>query len=347
MKFDYDGKIPFSDLSDQWINGPAVKIFEDDYARFCDTKCCVGCSSGTSAIHLALLAIRTKPGDEVITVPNTFVGTIEPVVYTGASIKFVDVMSDTALMNIDLLEKAITKKTKAVIVVDLYGQMPDMQRIKEIGDKHGVYIIEDACQAHGAKWNGHPPGHYSDFACYSFYPSKNLGCHGDGGAVTTNDIWCEKEMRMFLDHGRKDKHVHRYVGYNYRLDTIQAEVLDMKLKGLSAEIDKKRIIARFYDKHIPDHIIEDVNAKHVYHQYVIKVKQREQVIEFLFNKGIGTGVHYPIPLHLQPAYGFLGFKEGCFPVSEQLASEVVSIPVWPGMTRQQCVHVVRSIKEVS
>lgn len=334
--------IPLVALPRQYIHGPAVQQFEERFARFCQIRHCVGCSSGTAAIHLALLSVGVGPGDEVITVPNTYIGTTNPILYTGASIRFVDVQPDTALIDINQLEKAITGKTKAVVVVDLYGQMPDMQHIKEITDKHDLFLIEDACQAHGAEWNGHPPGYYSDLACYSFYPSKNLGCHGDAGAVTTNTEFYIK-MQMLADQGRRVKDQHEIIGYNYRLDTVQAEVLLRKLPHLNEYINQRRRHALLYDEHLPNHIIEQQGAKHAYHLYVIKIKQRQKMIEHLRKNGIETGVHYPIPLHMQQAYASLGF--GRYPVTEQLASEVLSIPMYPELSRESIEFIIKTIQE--
>ena len=334
--------------SSSFIMGPFVKRFEDNFARFCQVKHAVGCANGTAAVHLALLVAGVKNGDEVLTVPNTFIATTECISYVGGKIKFVDVAPQTALIDIDALEKAITKKTKALIVVDLYGQMPDMQRIREIAIKHDLFLIEDAAQAHAAEWNGHQPGFYGDIACFSFFPAKNLGCYGDGGAVTTNYDELAEKLRLLMNHGRTTKYEHTIEGYNYRLDALQAAILDVKLTYLLKWTDLRREHARFYDRNLPSNvgrIIEAKGAKHVYYMYEIRVKPRDELIAYLKQQGIECGIHYPLPLHLQPAYTSLGFRKGQFPVSEQLAQEIISIPIYPELTNEQRQYVVDHIKK--
>ncbi|MBE3122273.1 MAG: DegT/DnrJ/EryC1/StrS family aminotransferase [Thermoplasmata archaeon] len=334
--------------SSSFIMGPFVKRFEENFARFCQVKHAVGCANGTAAVHLALLVAGVKNGDEVLTVPNTFIATTECISYVGGKIKFVDVAPQTALINIDALEKAITKKTKALIVVDLYGQMPDMQRIREIAIKHDLFLIEDAAQAHAAEWNGHQPGYYGDIACFSFFPAKNLGCYGDGGAVTTNYDELAEKLRLLMNHGRTTKYEHTIEGYNYRLDALQAAILDVKLTHLLKWTDLRREHARFYDRNLPSNvgrIIEAKGAKHVYYMYEIRVKPRDELIAYLKQQGIECGIHYPLPLHLQPAYASLGFRKGQFPVSEQLAQEIISIPIYPELSSEQRDCIVDHIKK--
>jgi len=334
--------------SSSFIMGPFVKRFEENFARFCQVKHVVGCANGTAAVHLALLVAGVKKGDEVLTVPNTFIATTECISYVDGKIKFVDVQPQTALIDIDALEKAITKKTKALIIVDLYGQMPDMQRIREIAVKHDLFLIEDAAQAHAAEWNGHQPGYYGDIACYSFFPAKNLGCYGDGGAVTTNYDELAEKLRLLMNHGRTTKYEHTIEGYNYRLDAVQAAILDVKLTHLLQWTDLRREHARFYDRNFPSNvgrIMEAKGAKHVYYMYEIRVQQRDSLMEYLKQQGIECGIHYPLPLHLQPAYTSLGFRKGQFPVSEQLAQEIISIPIYPELTNKQRQYVVDHIKK--
>jgi dTDP-4-amino-4,6-dideoxygalactose transaminase len=334
--------------SSSFIMGPFVKRFEENFARFCQVKHAVGCANGTAAVHLALLVAGVKKGDEVLTVPNTFIATTECISYVGGKIKFVDVQPQTALIDIDALEKAITKKTKALIVVDLYGQMPDMQRIREIAVKHDLFLIEDAAQAHAAEWNGHQPGYYGDIACFSFFPAKNLGCYGDGGAVTTNYDELAEKLRLLMNHGRTTKYEHTIEGYNYRLDALQAAILDVKLIHLLKWTDLRREHARFYDRNLPSNagrIIEAKGAKHVYYMYEIRVQQRDSLMGYLKQGGIECGIHYPLPLHLQPAYTSLGFRKGQFPVSEQLAQEIISIPIYPELTSKQRQYIVDHIKK--
>ncbi len=334
--------------SSSFIMGPYVKKFEEDFARSCQVKHGIGCANGTAALHLALLAAGVKKGDEVLTVPNTFIATTECISYVGGKIKFVDVSAQTALLNIDALEKAITRKTKALIVVDLYGQMPDMQRIREVAVAHDLFVIEDAAQAHAAEWNGHQPGFYGDIACFSFFPAKNLGCYGDGGAVLTNYDELAEKLRLLMNHGRTTKYEHQIEGYNYRLDALQAAILDVKLSHLSKWTQLRREHARFYDKNLPSNagrILEAKGAKHVYYMYVIRAQQRDALITYLKQQGIECGIHYPVPLHLQPAYASYGFRKGQFPVSEQLAAEIVSIPMYPELTQKQQQYVVDHIKK--
>lgn len=331
-----------------FIMGKYLKSFEDNFAVFCKAKHMVGCASGTAAVHLALLCADLKKGDEVITVPNTFIATTECVSYVGGKIKFVDVASDTCLIDIEKLEKSITRKTKAIIIVHLYGQMPDMQRIKKIAEDHDVFLIEDAAQAHAAEWNGHQPGFYGDVAAYSFFPAKNLGCYGDGGGVVTNNDELWEKLRLLVNHGRSTKYEHLMEGYNYRLDSLQAAILNVKLPHLQRWTDLRRIHAKYYDTRLPDVVVKPVEArwaKHVYYMYEIRVKRRDELMQYLKEKGIECGVHYPIPLHLQPAYKNLGIKKGSYPVSEELAGEILSIPIYPEISEEQREYIVDNITQ--
>jgi dTDP-4-amino-4,6-dideoxygalactose transaminase len=331
-----------------FIMGKYLKNFEGNYAKFCKTEHAIGCSSGTTAVHLALLVAGLNKGDEVITVPNTFIATTECISYVGGKIKFVDVEPDTALINIDKLEKSITSKTKAIIVVHLYGQMPNMKRIREIADDHNIFLIEDAAQAHAAEWNGHQPGYYGDVASYSFFPAKNLGCFGDGGGVVTNNDEIAEKISLLVNHGRSKKYEHLIEGYNYRLDPLQAAILNAKLPHLPKWTNQRRTHAKFYNDHLPEEVhvpVEAENAKHVYYMYEIRTKKRDELMQYLKEKGIHCGIHYPIPLHLQPAYKELGFKQGSYPVSEILAKEILSIPIYPELTEEQYTYVVDSIKQ--
>jgi len=330
-----------------FIMGKQLKVFEENFARFCSAKHMVGCASGTAAVHLALLCADLKKGDEVITVPNTFIATTECITYVGGHIKFVDVKPDTSLIDIDKLEKSISRKTKALIVVHLYGQMPDMQRIREIANKHGLFLIEDAAQAHASEWNGHMPGYYGDVAAYSFFPAKNLGCFGDGGGVVTNNDELGERIRLLVNHGRTTKYEHKMEGYNYRLDTLQAAILNAKLPHLQRWTNLRRMHAKFYDANLPSEItipVEAKGAKHVYYMYEICVPRRDELMQYLKEQGIDCGVHYPIPLHLQPAYKNLGFTTGYYPVAERLAHEILSIPIYPELTNEQREYIVDHIK---
>jgi len=329
-----------------FIMGKYLKTFENNYAKFSNAKHAIGCSSGTTALHLSLLAANIQKGSEVVSVPNTFIATTECISYVGGKIKFVDVISETALIDIDKLEKSITSKTKALIIVHLYGQMPDMQRIKEIADDHQLFIIEDSAQAHAAEWNGHQPGYYGDIATYSFFPAKNLGCFGDGGGVVTNNDELAEKVRLLVNHGRSTKYEHMMEGYNYRLDPLQAAILNAKLPHLLKWTDLKRKHAKFYNDNLPEGILKPVEAKgakHVYYMYVIRTKKRDELMNYLKENGISCGIHYPIPLHLQPAYKYLGHIRGSFPVSELLSDEIVSIPVYPELTEDQQTYIVDKI----
>ena len=331
-----------------FINGPFLSNFERHFAAFCGAKHAIGTSSGTTALHLALLAGKIKPGDEVITVPNTFIATTETISYVNGKISFVDVKPDTALIDIDALQHAITSNTRAIIVVHLYGQMPDMKHIREIADDRDLFLIEDAAQAHAAEWDGHQPGFYGDVATYSYFPAKNLGCYGDGGAVVTNNDDISEYVRLLLNHGRKEKYLHQIEGYNYRLDALQASILDTKLTHLEEWTEQRRTHAKYYTKHLSDIIktpVEKPHAKHVYYMYEIQTKQRDALQSYLHEQGIDTGIHYPIPLHLQPAYEQLSYQKGSFPLSEQLAACILSIPMYPEITIEQQDYVVSKIEE--
>ena len=334
--------------SSSYIMGPYVKTFEDQFASYTHVKHAVGCANGTAALHLALLACGIRKGDEVVTVPSTFIATTECISYVGGIIRFIDVTQETGLINVDQVEKAITKKTKALIIVYLYGQMPDMDRLREIAEAHDLMLIEDAAQAHGAEWHGRQPGAYGTVACYSFFPAKNLGCYGDGGAVTTNDDDLAQRVRQLSNHGRTKKYEHETEGYNYRLDALQAAVLSVKLRHLPQWTEQRRAHARFYDEHLPSslgRITEAKGAKHVYYMYVIRTAQRDHLMQALAKQGIECGIHYPLPLHLQPAYASQGWRKGQFPVSEQLAEDIVSIPMYPELTVEQQQFVVDCIKK--
>ncbi len=330
-----------------FIMGKYLKNFEDNFAKFAHAKHVIGCSSGTTAVHLALIGAELNKGDEVITVPNTFIATTECISYIGCKIKFVDVDEDTSLIDIDMLEKSINQKTKAIIVVHLYGQMPDMKRIREIADEHGIFVIEDSAQAHAAEWDSNQPGYYGDIASYSFFPAKNLGCFGDGGAIVTNNDEIAEKMRLLVNHGRTEKYEHKIEGYNYRLDALQAAILNAKLPHLNKWTDQRRKHAKYYDNNLPENIelpIEKEHAKHVYYMYEIRVKKRNELMQYLKENGVNTGIHYPIPLHLQPAYEKLEHKKGDFPISEKLADEILSIPIYPELSKEQLDYIIENIK---
>ncbi len=362
-------KVPFLDLKAQYetirdevavaiqqvldktafAGGPFVQKFEEEFAAFCGTKHCIGVGSGTDALWLALLGLGIGPGDEIITVPNTFIATAEAISYCGAKPVFVDVNEKTYTMNPALLEAAITPRTKAIIPVHLFGQMADMDPIIEIARKHKLYVVEDACQAHGAEYKGRRAGSIGDAGAFSFYPGKNLGAYGEAGAVVTNNPDLDKTIRMFRDHGQAKKYYHALIGWNARMDGIQGAVLSVKLKHLPQWNEARRKNAKAYDgllKSLPGVTlpVEAANGKHVYHLYVICVKDRDSLIDALAKKEIFCGIHYPIPLHLQDAYRFLGKGQGSFPVAEESASRFVSLPMFSELSKSQIEFVASEVK---
>lgn len=345
IKEEIDEAIKRTLESTSFIMGPEIKSFEENFARYCGSKHCKCVANGTVAVELALKACGIKPGDEVITVPNTFIATSESVTNLGASIKFVDIDPETYLMDPKKLEESVTPKTKAVIPVHLYGQICDMKEIKEVADKHGLKIIEDAAQAHGAEYHGKKSPIF-DVAAFSFFPAKILGCYGDGGSVVTNDPEIDEKISLLRDHGRISKYEHKIEGHNYRLDTIQAAVLNVKLKHLDSWVEKRRKNVKVYNELLSKHVLTPVERKynkHSYYLYVIRVSNREKVQEFLKIKGIMTGIHYPIPLHLQPAYKHLRLFENSFPNAEKAAKEILSIPLFPELTKDEIVYISKQI----
>jgi dTDP-4-amino-4,6-dideoxygalactose transaminase len=336
--------------STAFAGGPFVKAFEDDFARFCGCTHAVGVGNGTDALWAALIALGVGPGDEVITVPNTFIATVEAISFCGAKPVFVDIEQKTYNMDPDLLEHAITPRTKAVIPVHLFGHMADMDPIMRIAKKHNLFVIEDASQAHGAEYKGRKAGSIGDIGCFSFYPGKNLGAYGEAGAVVTNDPALADKVRMFRDHGQSKKYYHDMIGWNARMDGIQGAVLGVKLKYLPAWTEARRKHAKQYDQlleGLPGIVLphEAGYAQHVYHIYAIRNSRRDALMTALGDKGIATGIHYPVPLHLTGAYRHLGCKEGSFPVSERIARELVSLPMFPELNQEQIEYVVGGIKE--
>jgi dTDP-4-amino-4,6-dideoxygalactose transaminase len=337
-----------------FIGGPQVSGFEAEFAAFCDSKYCVGVNSGTDALRFALLAAGVGPGDEVITVPHTFIATTEAVSQVGARPVFVDIDPKTYNMDPNRLEEylkasSLKPRPKAVIPVHIYGQPADMDPILEIARKENLVVIEDACQAHGALYKGKKAGSLGIAGCFSFYPGKNLGAYGEGGAVVTQSEDIAGKIRMIRDHGQAKKYYHDVEGYNGRLDAIQAGILRIKLKRLAAWNESRRKNAAHYDQllskirgiTIP---LQSEHATSVYHLYVILVDDRDGLQKHLGEKGIGTGLHYPVPLHLQKAYANQGYKKGDFPVTEKVASRLLSLPMFAELTREQIEYVADSIK---
>jgi dTDP-4-amino-4,6-dideoxygalactose transaminase len=324
-----------------FVLGKEVEEFEDNFARYCNLKHCIGVSSGADALYLSMKALGVKQGDEVIVTTNGFVGTINPISRLGAKPVFVDCNESDFNIDVNKIEPAITGKTKAIIPVHLYGQPAEMDSIREIAQKHNLYIIEDACQAHGAEYKGERVGGLGHLGCFSFYPTKNLGGAGDGGAITTNDDQLAEKLRILRDCGQKEKYISVLKGDNCRLDSIQAAILNVKLKYLDQWNKQRREKAQLYNKLLNKVEIPKTNdnLNHVYHLYVIKTKLRDQLVKALESKGITTGIHYPIPLHLQEAYKDLGYRKGDFPVSEKLSQEVLALPIYPELKEEEIEYI--------
>ena len=336
--------------SGAFAGGPFVARFEEDFAAYCDCRHALGVGSGTEALWLSLLALGVGPGDEVLTVPITFMATAEAITYCGAKPVFVDIDDSTYTMDPSALEQAITKRTKAIIPVHLFGQPADMDPILEVARAHGLFVIEDAAQAHGAKYKGRRVGSLGDAGCFSFYPGKNLGAFGEAGAVVTGSDELQEKIRILRDHGQIRKYHHTMVGWNCRMDGIQAAVLRIKLRHLDKGNELRRSHAAHYDRALSwlEGIVtpfEDRYARHVYHIYAIRVSERDEVIRRLAEMGIACGIHYPVPVHLQKAYQNLGYEAGAFPIAEQAAKEFVSLPMFPELTPAQIEMVAEGVKE--
>jgi dTDP-4-amino-4,6-dideoxygalactose transaminase len=331
----------------QFILGPEVLAFEREFSAYCDTKYAVGVNSGTSALHLALLAAGVGEGDEVITVAFTFVATVAAIEYTGARPVLVDVDPLTLTIDPDRIEAAITPRTKAIIPVHLYGQPADMDPILSIASAHRLIVVEDAAQAHGAEYKHRRAGSMGQIGCFSFYPGKNLGAAGDGGAITTANEDYARRVRMLRDWGAEQKYLHVVKGFNFRLDEIQAAILRVKLRRLEAWTDLRRRHAVAYASLLSDTPVElpqaTLDTRHVYHLFAIRTAERDRVRAELHGAGIQTGIHYPIPVHLQPAYANLGYGRGDFPVSERAADQVLSLPLYPELTDGALERVARSV----
>ena len=331
--------------------GSEVAAFEKEFAAYCDAEHGVGVNSGTSALHLALLAAGVGPGDEVITVPFTFLATVSAIDYTGARPVFVDVDPRTLTMDPAALEAAITPRTRAVIPVHLYGRPADMDPIVAIARHHGLVVIEDAAQAHGADYKGRRVGTLGDMACFSFYPGKNLGAYGEGGLVVSDSPEYTRTLRMLRDWGAEKKYEHVLKGYNYRMEGIQGAVLRVKLRHLDDWTEARRAAASRYDELLVDSGVETPppapEARHVYHIYAVRTASRQAWQDALQRQGIQTGVHYPVPVHLQPAFADLGYRAGQFPASERAAKEVLSLPMFPELTAEQCETVCGAVRRLA
>jgi dTDP-4-amino-4,6-dideoxygalactose transaminase len=382
-------KVPFLDLKAQYesikdeINGaiqqvlgscafaggPFVREFEESFAKFCQCEYAVGVGSGTEALWMALIALGVGPGDEVITVPNTFIATAEAISFCGATPVFVDIDEKTYTMapvklrefieqecfldesTNQLINQSTKRPVRAVIPVHIFGQMADMDPIMEIARSHNLFVIEDACQAHGAEYKGKPAGSIGDAGCFSFYPGKNLGAYGEAGAVTANNAELAEKMAMFRDHGQSKKYYHNMIGWNARMDGFQGAVLNVKLKHLPAWNEARRKNANLYDELLSniDGIIRPLEAdyaKHVYHVYAVRAQNRHSFIAALAEREIHCGIHYPVPVHMQDAYNNLEITNGDLGVAEKCADELVSLPMFPELTYEQQNFVKEKIQEV-
>jgi dTDP-4-amino-4,6-dideoxygalactose transaminase len=332
-----------------FAGGPFVAAFEREFAQYCGSQYSIGVGNGTDALWLSLLALDVGAGDEVITVPSTFMATAEAISYCGARPRFVDIDEQTYTMDPALLERAISPRTKAIIPVHLFGQCADMDPILDIANKHGIPVVEDACQAHGAQYKGRKAGTMGVTGCFSFYPGKNLGALGEAGGITTNDKQLAGKMQVLRDHGQHRKYYHSKVGWNARMDGIQGAVLSIKLKHLDVSNVRRHAHGLLYDQLLADvsEIVTPFEAphnRHVYHIYAVRVQDRNQIHQALADKGISCAIHYPIPVHLQEAYRFLGYDEGSFPVAERCAEEFLSLPMYPELTKEQIQAVAGELK---
>jgi dTDP-4-amino-4,6-dideoxygalactose transaminase len=335
--------------SSAFAGGPYVARFEEDFAAFCRVPHAIGVGNGTDALWLPLLAQGIGPGDEVITVPNSFMATAEAISYCGATPVFVDVDERTYTMDPARIEAAITPRTKAIIPVHLYGQMADMDPIMAIAARHKLFVLEDACQAHGAEYKGRRAGSIGHAAAFSMYPGKNLGALGEAGAVTTSDAALAERIKCLREHGQQKKYHHSLIGWNARMDGMQAAMLRIKLRRLAEGNAARRAHAKHYDQLLAG--VAGVQAPHnapdrthVYHVYVVRVAERDRVLAALAERGVACGVHYPKPIHLQPAYAALDLGPGSFPIVERHADELLSLPMFPELTAEQIEIVVRELK---
>lgn len=332
-----------------FILGDEVSEFEKEFAAFCGVKYAVGLDSGISALELGIRALGIGPGDEVITPANSFIASSSAISFSGAKPVLVDCLPDTYNIDPRLIEKAITKRTKAIMPVHLYGQPAEMDFILKIARKYRLYVVEDACQAHGALYHGKKTGSFGDLTAFSFYPGKNLGAYGDAGALVTNKKKIAQKVSMMRNYGQKKKYDHQFLAWNRRLDNLQAAILRVKLRHLDLWNKKRLENAELYDKllsHLPivvPYILPKV--RHVFHLYVIQTERRNELQKFLNEKGISTGIHYPLPIHLQKAYKSLDYKRGEFPVTEKLSRKILSLPMYPELSRVEIEYVVEQIQE--
>ncbi|MFA7124252.1 MAG: DegT/DnrJ/EryC1/StrS aminotransferase family protein [Candidatus Delongbacteria bacterium] len=350
IKDEIDNAIQEVLLSSAFAGGPFVKKFEEDFAKIHGARFCAGVNNGTSALHIVLMALGIGEGDEVIIPANTFIATPASVSLQGAIPVFVDCRESDFNIDPELIEAAITDRTKAIMPVHLYGQPAEMDRIMSIAEKYGLLVIEDCAQAHMAEYKGTKVGNFGSAGCFSFYPGKNLGAYGEGGAVISSDEEFWKRIQAIKEHGSFRKYYHEYLGHNYRLEGIQGAILDVKLKYIEAWTEKRRMNAALYRKYLNglSEIIlpqDNENLKHVYHLFVIRTKKRDELAYFLNSNGIQTNIHYPIPCHLQHSYQFMGYKVGDLPVSEKLAKEILSLPMSEQLSEEDIIYITEKVRE--
>lgn len=335
--------------SGHYVLGPEVAALEEEFAAYCGTRHAIAVNTGTSALHLALLSAGVQRGDEVITTPFTFIASAAAIRYIGAVPVFVDIDPKTFTIDPDRIERAITPRTKAILPVHLYGQMAAMNDILIIAARHGLTVIEDACQAHGGLYDGQRAGSMGLSGCFSFYPGKNLGACGEGGIIVTSNDDQARQLRMLRDWGQEKRYHHVVEGYNYRMDAIQGAILRIKLSNLEAWTEARRETARLYAKLLEGSDIsapvEAQGNRHVWHIFAVRVKDRENLREALLREGIETGLHYPVPVHLQPAYADLGHKRGDFPHAEAAADEVLSLPIYPELSERDVAFIVDAVRQ--
>jgi dTDP-4-amino-4,6-dideoxygalactose transaminase len=332
----------------QLFLGKNVQAIEADFAAYCGAKFGIGVGSGTDALHIALRACGIGPGDEVITVAHTFIATTEAIILAGAKPVFVDINPETYNIDTAQIKKKINGHTKAILPVHLYGQPADMEPIWKLAKAHNLRVIEDSCQGHGAEYKGKRTGSLGDIGCFSFYFTKNLGAYGEAGIITTSDPELAKQCRILRDHGQDAKYYHAVMGVNGRLDEIQAAILKVKLPHLDEWIEKRRNIAKAYEAGLPGELIkpgEMPGAKHVYHLYVIRTPERDRLKEFLDSKGIASGMHYPVPVHLQDAWRRYGGGEYSLPVTEKITKEILSLPIYPELGEEEIDHICGCVRE--
>jgi dTDP-4-amino-4,6-dideoxygalactose transaminase len=349
LKTDLDAAVLRVLESCRFIGGPEVSGLEEEVARYCQCPHAIACASGTDALLLALRALGVGPGDEVVTTAYSFFATAGAVVNVGARPVFVDIDPRTYNLDIHKLEAAITPRTKALIVVHLYGQCCDLNAVKAVCDKRQIHLIEDAAQAIGAEWEGHRAGAVGDFGCFSFFPSKNLGAAGDGGMVTARDPALAERVRLLREHGAKPKYYHSIVGTNSRLDALQAAILRVKLKHLDRWSEGRARNATLYDRLFEGRRVgrpfRDHRTRHIYNQYVIRVPERDALRQHLADRGIGTEIYYPVPLHLQQCFATLGYTPGTMPEAEAAARETLALPIYPELTEEQIRYVANTVNE--